>query len=174
MGRLRKHMDIRQVGDKNVGAANVYRQVGRWSGLLVALTDIGKGALAMGISRWLSVPDPRRTGLGCGRGGGTQLANIPWLQGRQRRSGLGRSAADVAAPRNADASGRGTDTTLDNNPKHDLSRLRFCSSATPGVLVVRCASYLYPLLYAPARYSWRYSLLYHPGTARRCGAGALR
>ncbi len=57
MGRLRKRLDIRQVGDKNVGAANVYRQVGRWSGLAVALIDIGKGALAMGISRWLNVPD---------------------------------------------------------------------------------------------------------------------
>lgn len=57
VSRVRKRLDIRQVGDKNVGAANVYRQVGHWSGLLVALADIGKGSLAMGVSRWVNVPE---------------------------------------------------------------------------------------------------------------------
>ncbi|MBI4294731.1 MAG: glycerol-3-phosphate acyltransferase [Chloroflexi bacterium] len=57
VGRLHKGLDIREVGDRNMGAANVYRQVGHWSGLFVCLADIGKGILAIAISRWLGVSD---------------------------------------------------------------------------------------------------------------------
>ena len=56
MGRLRKGMDIRQVGSRNMGAMNVFYQVGFVEGLLVLAVDIGKGAAAIALARWLGVP----------------------------------------------------------------------------------------------------------------------
>ena len=45
--RLLKGQDIRQLGDRNVGAANVYRSVGPRAGLAVGTIDIAKGAVAV-------------------------------------------------------------------------------------------------------------------------------
>ena len=45
--RLLKGQDIRQLGDRNVGAANVYRSVGPRAGLAVGTIDIAKGAIAV-------------------------------------------------------------------------------------------------------------------------------
>ena len=45
--RLLKGQDIRQLGDRNVGAANVYRSVGSAAGLAVGIIDIAKGAMAV-------------------------------------------------------------------------------------------------------------------------------
>ena len=42
-----KGQDIRQLGDRNVGAANVYRSVGPRAGLAVGIIDIAKGAVAV-------------------------------------------------------------------------------------------------------------------------------
>lgn len=47
VARLVKGIDIRKVGTKNPGAANVYREVGKRWGMLVWLLDTIKGALAM-------------------------------------------------------------------------------------------------------------------------------
>jgi glycerol-3-phosphate acyltransferase PlsY len=57
-GRLRKGIDIRQVGSRNMGAMNVFYSIGFISGLMVLLTDIGKGAAAVALARWLEVPVP--------------------------------------------------------------------------------------------------------------------
>ena len=54
--RLRKGVDIRQIGSRNMGAMNVFYQVGFWYGLLVLAADIGKGAAAVALARWLGVP----------------------------------------------------------------------------------------------------------------------
>ena len=56
MGRLRKGIDIREVGSRNMGAANVIYQVGLAEGLLVLVVDVGKGAAAILLARWLEVP----------------------------------------------------------------------------------------------------------------------
>ena len=56
MGRLRRGIDIREVGSRNMGAANVIYQVGLAEGLLVLVIDIGKGAAAILLARWLEVP----------------------------------------------------------------------------------------------------------------------
>jgi glycerol-3-phosphate acyltransferase PlsY len=56
MARLRKGMDIRGVGSKNVGAMNVFYKVGFVEGLLVLAVDVGKGAAAVALARWLGVP----------------------------------------------------------------------------------------------------------------------
>lgn len=56
MGRLRKGIDIREVGSRNMGAANVIYQVGLAEGLPVLVIDVGKGAAAILLARWLEVP----------------------------------------------------------------------------------------------------------------------
>ena len=56
VGRLRKGIDIRQVGSRNMGAMNVFYNVGFFYGVLVLLSDIGKGAAAVALARWLEVP----------------------------------------------------------------------------------------------------------------------
>lgn len=55
-GRLKKGIDIREVGSQNMGAMNVFYKVGIVSGLLVLAVDIGKGAAAVALARWLGVP----------------------------------------------------------------------------------------------------------------------
>lgn len=55
-GRLGKGIDIRQVGSRNMGAMNVFYRVGMGYGLLVLVVDIGKGAVAVALARWLEVP----------------------------------------------------------------------------------------------------------------------
>jgi glycerol-3-phosphate acyltransferase PlsY len=53
-GRLRKGIDIRKVGSKNMGAMNVFYQVGPMEAVLVTLADLGKGIGAILLVRWLS------------------------------------------------------------------------------------------------------------------------
>jgi len=55
-GRFRRGIDIREVGSRNVGAMNVFYKVGFVAGLLVLAVDIGKGAAAVALARWLGVP----------------------------------------------------------------------------------------------------------------------
>jgi glycerol-3-phosphate acyltransferase PlsY len=52
-GRLRKGLDIREVGSKNMGAMNVFYQVGPMEAMLVTLADLGKGVGAILLVRWL-------------------------------------------------------------------------------------------------------------------------
>jgi len=52
-GRLRKGVDIREVGSKNMGAMNVYYEVGLVEAVLVTLVDLGKGVGAILLMRGL-------------------------------------------------------------------------------------------------------------------------
>jgi len=54
-GRLRKGIDIRQVGGGNVGALNTMREVGVAVGWAVLVVDIAKGLIAVLIARWLGL-----------------------------------------------------------------------------------------------------------------------
>jgi len=56
-GRLRKGIDIRQVGSRNMGAMNVFYNVGIVPGLLVLGVDIGKGVAAVALAHWLVESD---------------------------------------------------------------------------------------------------------------------
>ena len=56
-GRLRKGIDIRQVGSRNMGAMNVFYNVGIVPGLLVLGVDIGKGVAAVTLAHWLVESD---------------------------------------------------------------------------------------------------------------------
>ena len=55
-GRLLKGVDIRQMGSRNMGAMNVFYTVGFPAGITVLAIDIGKGAAAVALARWLGVP----------------------------------------------------------------------------------------------------------------------
>ncbi|MBL7165809.1 MAG: glycerol-3-phosphate acyltransferase [Dehalococcoidales bacterium] len=55
-GRLKKSVDIRQVGGGNMGALNVMRGVGTAAGYAVAVTDVAKGSLAVLFAQWLGLP----------------------------------------------------------------------------------------------------------------------
>jgi glycerol-3-phosphate acyltransferase PlsY len=52
-GRLRKGIDIRTVGSKNMGAMNVYYEVGLIPAVFVLLADVSKGIAAILIARYL-------------------------------------------------------------------------------------------------------------------------
>jgi glycerol-3-phosphate acyltransferase PlsY len=52
-GRLRKGIDIREVGSRNMGAMNVFYQVGPIDATIVTLVDLGKGIGAILLVRWL-------------------------------------------------------------------------------------------------------------------------
>ena len=56
IGRLKKGVDIRDVGSRNMGAMNVFYSVGFKEGLLVLALDIVKGALAVAVARLLGSP----------------------------------------------------------------------------------------------------------------------
>jgi glycerol-3-phosphate acyltransferase PlsY len=56
VGRLRKGIDIRQIGSRNMGAMNVFYNVGFFYGVIVLIADIGKGAAAVALARWLEIP----------------------------------------------------------------------------------------------------------------------
>ena len=49
--RRLKHLDVRRIGSGNVGATNALRATSPAIGLLVALADAGKGALAIWVAR---------------------------------------------------------------------------------------------------------------------------
>ena len=53
--RLKKRVDIRQVGGGNMGALNVMHEVGIVAGFAVFVADIAKGLAAVLIARWLGL-----------------------------------------------------------------------------------------------------------------------
>ena len=51
--RRLKRQDIRDLGDRNAGAANAYRNLGARAGLAVGAIDIGKGVLAVYLAKFV-------------------------------------------------------------------------------------------------------------------------
>ena len=62
--KLSAGVDIRKLGLGNAGAANVFREVGRWKGVLVWAADVVKGASAVLIALALGVSQPWVLGAG--------------------------------------------------------------------------------------------------------------
>ncbi len=56
-GRLKK-IDIRKTGSKDVGGMNTFSSVGKLAGIIVAIVDIGKGALVAWLATFLSDSHP--------------------------------------------------------------------------------------------------------------------
>jgi glycerol-3-phosphate acyltransferase PlsY len=57
-------LDVRQVGDRNVGTFNVFRHAGLGAGIATLVADVGKGALAIVVAKLLSVPELVMFGAG--------------------------------------------------------------------------------------------------------------
>ena len=57
VSRVRKGVDIRNVGSGNMGGANVMREIGTHEGIFVGLFDIAKGAGAILIAQALNVSE---------------------------------------------------------------------------------------------------------------------
>jgi glycerol-3-phosphate acyltransferase PlsY len=55
-GRLKKNIDIREVGSRNMGMLNVFYEVGPKEAVFVLLADVSKGIAAILVARWLGVP----------------------------------------------------------------------------------------------------------------------
>ncbi len=53
IGKMRKIEDIREVGSRNMGAMNTIYSVGFWWGALVLIIDMGKGAAAVVIAKYV-------------------------------------------------------------------------------------------------------------------------
>jgi len=54
--RLKRKIDIRDVGSKNMGAMNILYEVGLKEAVLALLADVGKGIGAILLARWLDTP----------------------------------------------------------------------------------------------------------------------
>jgi len=55
-GRILKGVDIRHIGDGNMGAANVFHRLNPKVGVAVGIVDAGKGALAILIAQAANIP----------------------------------------------------------------------------------------------------------------------
>jgi len=66
VSRMRKGIDIRNVGSGNMGAANVIRRIGAHEGVFVGLIDIAKGAVAILIAQTLNISELWVFGTGFG------------------------------------------------------------------------------------------------------------
>jgi len=55
--RIVKGRDIRQVDGGNMGTLNTLREIGLVPGLLVLITDVGKGVLAVLVAKWLGASE---------------------------------------------------------------------------------------------------------------------
>ena len=53
LGKLATGKDVRQVGDGNPGATNVFRAGGKLVGLLALILDIAKGAFPVGMAYYV-------------------------------------------------------------------------------------------------------------------------
>jgi glycerol-3-phosphate acyltransferase PlsY len=51
VSRLMRGLDIRRIGDGNIGAHNTYCEIGPGAGILVAMLDIIKGSAAVALAR---------------------------------------------------------------------------------------------------------------------------
>ena len=55
IARLKKGIDIRQKGSRNVGALAAWREAGPLFGIIALAADVGKGVLTIYVARWLGL-----------------------------------------------------------------------------------------------------------------------
>ena len=54
VGKYLKNIDLRTIGSGSTGATNVLRNVGKWPALFVFIIDVGKGLIAVTITKVLA------------------------------------------------------------------------------------------------------------------------
>jgi glycerol-3-phosphate acyltransferase PlsY len=95
VGKIQKKKDIRSIGTHNMGAMNVFYEIGFWWGLTVLIADVGKGVAAMAIAEALNVHEyvylasgmvvvlghsfPVFLGFKGGKGGATSIGVLIYL-----------------------------------------------------------------------------------------------
>ena len=52
-----RRIDVREVGSRNAGTLNTFRELGPWWALLVLIVDGGKGAVAILLPGWTGAPE---------------------------------------------------------------------------------------------------------------------
>jgi acyl phosphate:glycerol-3-phosphate acyltransferase len=55
--RAKEGADVRETGSGGTGATNVSRRAGKLAGVVTLLLDAMKGAMAVGLARWVASPD---------------------------------------------------------------------------------------------------------------------
>ena len=101
IGKLRG-LDVRQVGDRNVGTFNVFRHAGLGAGIATLVADVGKGALAIVVAKLLSVPELVMFGAGVAAVIGHNWPVFFAFPGWARSGGGNRRPAGSTSYRDAD------------------------------------------------------------------------
>ena len=100
IGKLRG-LDVRQVGDRNVGTFNVFCHAGLGAGIATLVADVGKGALAIVVAELLSVPELVMFGAGVAAVIGHNWPVFFAFPGWARSGGSNRSPTGFATYRDA-------------------------------------------------------------------------
>ena len=58
LAKRKRSVDIRDIGSRNMGAANTFREIGAREGVAVWATDVAKGAAPILVAQALGVPQP--------------------------------------------------------------------------------------------------------------------
>ncbi|MBM3120271.1 MAG: glycerol-3-phosphate acyltransferase [Chloroflexi bacterium] len=58
LARRKRSVDIRDIGSRNMGAANTFREIGAREGVAVWAMDVTKGAVPILVAQALGVPQP--------------------------------------------------------------------------------------------------------------------
>ena len=82
--RLVTGADIRHLGDGNMGAKNTFHSVGWLPAVLVAVVDVGKGALAVATARYFNASEGLVMLAGACAVLGPRLSRIPGIPRRAR------------------------------------------------------------------------------------------
>lgn len=89
VGKIYRNVDLRTVGSGSTGATNTYRTLGRGAGLLVAMFDILKGALAVLFAQFLFAIDSDVRHIAEALGAVGAVAGHCWPPMLQGRGGRG-------------------------------------------------------------------------------------
>lgn len=58
LAKRKRSVDIRDIGSRNMGAANTFREIGAQEGVAVWAMDVAKGAAPILVAQALGVPQP--------------------------------------------------------------------------------------------------------------------
>lgn len=89
VGKMYRNVDLRTVGSGSTGATNTFRTLGRGAGLLVAVFDILKGALAVLFAQFLFTVDSDARHIGEALAAVAAVAGHCWPPMLQGRGGRG-------------------------------------------------------------------------------------
>lgn len=89
VGKIYRNVDLRTVGSGSTGATNTFRTLGRGAGLLVAVVDILKGALAVLFAQFLFTVDSDVRHIAEALGAVAAVAGHCWPPMLQGRGGRG-------------------------------------------------------------------------------------